>query len=204
MSDLAARTRRSIPLAAGISLALALGACTVTPGASEAMQMDQGERYARALELIEDAQRHADRGRVGEAIEAYKRSIEMTSSIAAAWNNMGELLMTQNQYSDAVTAFERAGDLSPTDPRPPYNAGVVYQNQGWARDALERFELSLDRDPNYLPALRGAVRAAEYLQLANTATLDRIKRATLSEGDEAWREYFQRQRFRVEAGLDAD
>ncbi len=198
------RTRRTALFAAGLALALTLGACTVTPGPSEAIQMDQGERYARALELIEDAQRHAERGRVGEAIDAYKASIEMTPSIAAAWNNMGELLMAQHQYSDAVTAFERAGDLSPTDPRPPYNAGVVYQNQGWARDALERFELALDRDENYLPALRGAVRAAEYLQVADTSTLDRIKRATLSESDEAWREYFQRQRFRVEAVLDAD
>ncbi len=198
------RTARMTFAALCSALALTLVACAATPHAGDTPGIDQGERYAQALELIEDAQRLTDRGRTAEAIEAYRRSIELTPSIAAAWNNMGELLMAQNQFSDAVTAFERAGDLSQTDPRPPYNAGVVYQSQGWARDALERFELSLDRDENYLPALRGAVRAAEYLQLSNTATLDRIKRATLAETDEAWRDYFQRQRFRVEAGLDAD
>lgn len=205
MSNPLKSAHRSVLCAAGVSLALGLGACDVTPTAGDdVVQLDQGERYTQALELIEQAEQLAERGRVAEAIQAYQSSIELTPSIASAWNNLGELLMSQNQYSDAVTAFERAGDLSPTDPRPPYNAGVVYQNQGWSRDALERFELSLDRDPNYLPALRGAVRAAEYLQLSNTSALDRIKRASLSETDDAWREYLQRQRFRVESGLNAD
>ncbi|GJM19396.1 MAG: hypothetical protein DHS20C14_16090 [Phycisphaeraceae bacterium] len=199
------RTRHALarPLAPCVAAAVVLlaGACNVQPTASGPDLAQQ--RYTEALALIEDAQSLADRGKTEQAIEKYQLAIGANPRIATAWHNLGVLLMGGGSYADAVSAFERASELDPADPRPLYNAGVVYQSQGWARDALSRFELALDRDPTYLPALRGAVQAAESLQISDAQTIDRIKRATLAESDETWRAYFQRQRFRVEAGLSA-
>lgn len=180
--------------------ALLAGGCAATPGEGAGVD-EYAQRRAEAIRLVDEAQRLADAGKTDQAIEAYQRSISRSATIAVAWNNLGELYLREQRFADAVSAFERAGELEPTDPRPPYNAGVVYQQKGWANDALGRFDQSLERDPAYLPALRGAVRAAEMLNRSDRATLERIKRATLTETDPAWAEYFERQRFRVENGL---
>lgn len=196
----ARRTGRRLPALLVAGALLALAGCSATPGSGDGVN-ELAVRRADAMRLIERAQQLAQQGKTEEAIRAYQESITQSPSIAVAWNNLGELYMRQQQYADAVSSFERAGDLEPQDPRPPYNAGVAYQKNGWAQDALGKFAEALERDAGYLPALRGAVRSAEMLNLADRPTLDRIKRATMTETDETWRAYFERQRFRVEHGL---
>lgn len=161
-------------------------------------------RRARAVMMMPAAESKADKGDIEGAIEAYREIIQMSGNLYAAWNNMGELMMRQDNYADAVSAFNIAADLEPTDPRPKYNIGVAYQSTGWADLAGDYFSEALERDPSYLPALRGATRSAEYTGYADDITLDRIRRGLLREVDPAWRTYFERQRFRVEAALRTD
>jgi len=194
------RTTRRLCTLAALGALLTLGACTATPGAGDASN-DLALRRGEAMRLIERAEKLAAAGKTDEAIHTYQESITQSATIPVAWNNLGELYMRQQQYADAVSAFERGGDLAPSDPRMPYNAGVAYQKVGYAHDALDKFDKALGRDPGYLPALRGAVRSAEMLNLADRPTLERIKRASMTETDPDWKAYFERQRFRVEHGL---
>ena len=198
----APRTLAALLTAWATALAvLAPAGCEVAPTRDESGL--RAQRHEEAMALLEQAQRHADAGRTDDAIAAYQQAIAASPRIAAAWNNLGELFMQTDRFADAVSAFDTAAGLDPADPRPLYNAGVVYQRQGWALEALNKFELALGRESGYLPALRGAVRSAEMLNRSDTSTLTHIRTASLIESDPVWREYFQRQRFRIEAGLRA-
>jgi tetratricopeptide (TPR) repeat protein len=126
----------------------------------------------------------------------------MDDSLHNAWNNMGTLLMDKGNYADAVAAFQVAADLMPADPRPQYNMGIAYQRNGWGEEAFRHFALALERDPSHLPSMRGYIRAAEMTGRADERLIQVIRAAMLRDTDEQWRNYFQRQRYRVEALLD--
>lgn len=196
-------------LLAGVLLA-PLSACTTTSSSRPGQRIDEidpgiayknrqrsaaREQYQRATEL-------AAKGKDEEALEAYRATLELDDEHYAAWNNMGQLLMEQNNYADAVAAFQIAAGIEPTDPRPVYNTGLAYQRVGWAADAYASYEKALARDPNYIPAMRGMVRSAEMLGSGSTQLLDIIKQAQLRDRDEQWRDYFRQQQARVKQLLD--
>ncbi|QYK47318.1 MAG: tetratricopeptide repeat protein [Phycisphaeraceae bacterium] len=193
---------------AGVFVAGAAGAWAGLPGCASTQKQDPGamadavaQNQSRGLQLARDAQRQADRGETERAIETYKQAVASWREMPAAWNNLGVLLMQEQNYADAVSAFKVAADLSPTDPRPLENIAVCYVRSGWASDALRYYGMSLERDPNRLESLRGAVRAAEMVRVRDEATLERIRRALLVETDERYREYFERQQQLVSAAI---
>ena len=112
---------------------------------------------------------------------------------------MGQLLMEREDYPNAVAAYQIASTLEPTDPRPEYNIGIVYQLLGWGQDSHEHFKLAIDRDPNYLPALHGIIRSSDMLGLGDESILAYIKNAQLRETDEQWKSYLSSQYYRVQA-----
>jgi tetratricopeptide (TPR) repeat protein len=109
--------------------------------------------------------------------------------------------MEQKHYLDAAAAFANAAEYAPSDPRPLFNLGLTWDRAGWTNDALRFYKQALQRDPRYLPALRGAIRAERLLQLAEPDTLERLKLALGQETDEKWRTYFMFQRGSVEQEL---
>ncbi|MEM9372162.1 MAG: tetratricopeptide repeat protein [Planctomycetota bacterium] len=200
-------------------IALALGAATLS-GCSTAPRLtdrptqegagsDAAEAIAalerrraearRIVRLAEEAEANDD---PEEAIERYAEALRLDDTMQNAWNNVGTLLMEADRYADAVDAFQRASQLLPADPRPEYNIGVAYQKNGWGEDAYRHFGNAMARDPSHLPSLRGFVRASEMTGRADLELIDVIKSATLRETDPVWREYFLRQRYRVEAVLE--
>lgn len=151
--------------------------------------------YAKALKL-------SGEGKDEAALDEYRAALELDDELYAAWNNMGQLLMDKGNYADAVAAFQIAAGIEPTDPRPLYNTGLAYQRVGWASDAYTSYERALQRDRNYLPAMRGLTRSAEMLGSANPKLLQTIREAQLQERDEQWRDYFRAQYDRVELLLE--
>lgn len=184
--------------------AVMLGGCATERGWPDAPGMPPEQRRSESIRLMRQAERAAEKGRELEAIDLYKQAVGASGDLYAAWNNLGELLMRQENYADAVSAYQVAADLQPQDARPLYNIGVAYVEVGWAEEALEYFKQALDRDPSYLPALRGAVKSAELLRRADDATLDLVRRGLLRETDDRWRVYFERQRFRVERLIEME
>ena len=157
---------------------------------------------AEAREHYELATDLAQEGKTEEALQEYRNALELDDKLYAAWNNMGQLLMNERNYADAVAAFQIAAGIEPSDPRPLYNTGLAYQRVGWAADAYASYENALARDPMYIPAMRGLIRSAEMLGTGNIELLEIIKQAQLRERDEQWRDYFRQQRDRVELLLD--
>jgi Tfp pilus assembly protein PilF len=200
------KTSRVVLTLGVLSAAMILPACSSTSSRSKSgasgeidpalayarrQRAEAKEHYARATELAAD-------GKDEEALAEYRRALELDDKLYAAWNNMGQLLMKQKNYADAVAAFQIAANIEPTDPRPNYNIGLAYQRVGWATDAYKSYQQSLSRDPNYIPAMRGLARSAEMLGTGDRALLEIIKQAQLREQDEQWRDYFRAQYQRVE------
>ncbi|MFK7759205.1 MAG: tetratricopeptide repeat protein [Phycisphaerales bacterium] len=206
-------SQRMIPITAVCSITLlstlAMTGCS-TPNQrdradqtdSEITQTYNPRARAMALELFREASQLHEDGKNEQALAKYRESIETDNTIFAAWNNMGQLLMQQKNYADAVAAFKVASDLQQTDPRPDYNIGLAYQTIGWGEESLTHFQISLDRDSNYLPSIRGVVRSAEMLGKGDQQILEFIRNGQLRETNQQWREYFDRQRFRVEKLID--
>lgn len=181
--------------------------CSSTPrrsSPSSASGIDPSERARRAQQLAEQGDRARSLGNTDRAIQLYRESIEYSADYADVWNNLGLLLLEKGELDKALSAFTMAAELDPTDPRPHTNIGITNLRSGWAEYALQDFRRALEITPNYLPALRGAIRATDLLGRAEFEDLERIRRALLAERDEQWRAYFERQRFLIESRVKTD
>lgn len=189
--------------AAGLVFVVSIApGCASTPKQDTAAIIDASmQNQAKGLELAQDAQSLAKRGETEKAIDTYRRAVATWRDMPAAWNNLGVLLMEEQNYAEAVGAFKVAADLSQTDPRPLENIAICYMRSGWANDALKYYGMALERDPNRIESLRGAVRSAEMVRVRDDATLERVRRALLIETDPKYREYFERQQQLVSAAI---
>lgn len=193
------RTARMLGVVACVGAPVISG-CSSSQKRAEALPV-MPNRSAEADALVRRADGAAARGDSVKAIQFYNEALAIDPNRYVAWNNLGVELMKQQNYLDAVRAFKVAADLSPRDPRPVSNIGLAYQEMGWAQDALENFELALQRDPNFLDALRGAAVAEDTLGFASQESLKRVRQALMIEKDEQWRDFFQRRRYRIENQL---
>ncbi len=157
---------------------------------------------AEAMELKIKGDKLLKDGKHLEAIEQYKAAIRKHSTFGEAWNNLGLALERDGNRYDAQQAYARAADLSPLDPTPMDNIGVLYMNANLPGDALGYFEKALERRPQYLPSIRGAVRAAQLTDRSEESDLVHIKMGLRLETDPKWRELLQRQLARVQADIE--
>jgi len=131
----------------------------------------------------------------------YRQSVQAYGDLGCAWNNLGVVLMQQQNYVEAINAFRRAADVLPTDPTPYENIGQTYQRAGYPEDSLRAFEMSLERDPNWLPSIRGYASSTKLLNNAREGDLDVLRRGLMLETDPKWRELYDFQRLRIERDL---
>lgn len=188
-------------IACGTSAIVGLSACAGRKsGEIDFPDNDANIEAAKLLRVKGD--RLFKDGKHLEACEHYKDAIKKHPSYGEAWNNLGLALMRDNNRYDAQQAFVRAGELMPLDPTPMDNIGVLYMETNLPEDALRFFEMALERRPQYLPSLRGAVRAAQLIGRSEEGDLARIKMGLRLESEPKWRTMFQRQLARVEADLE--
>lgn len=188
-------------IAAAVLLALALAGCG-TPRTAGDLPMPPGAGHVQeAQRLAVAAQDAARAGNTEQAVDLYRRSITAYPDLAASWNNLGTLLMDRQENMDAVAAFKRAGELSPQDPRPMANIGLVYSRLGWAERALEYYLKALDRNARFVPALRGAAGTTKVLALADDAALTRVRTAMMADSDPDWRRIYEMEQSRIDGQL---
>lgn len=163
--------------------------------------VDDGARLSEARRLAGEAQREQKAGHADKAIALYQKSLEQSRDLFFVWNNLGLLLMEQENYTDAAEMFKSAGDLAPEDPRPYYNIGLIYQRAVYDEKAMEYFIKSLERDPKYLPSLRGAIISAKRLDISDEPSLTRVRTALLIETDPQWRKIGTTEQLRIEGTM---
>jgi tetratricopeptide (TPR) repeat protein len=161
------------------------------------------DRIALARRLAAEAQVADNQKRTDDAISLYQQSINTYRDIPAAWHNLGVLYMNKGENMQAAEVFKTAADLSPGDPRPLYNIGVIWERQGYLKDALRYYNDALQREENFLPALETSIYLEHVLNSSNETTEDRLKRAMLLERNPEWRRWFEKEQIRLETRRSA-
>ncbi|MFG0258584.1 MAG: tetratricopeptide repeat protein [Phycisphaerales bacterium JB043] len=156
------------------------------------------QRLSEARQISQRAQAAAERGDLEQAELLYLEALAVYDEFAPAWNNLGLLYLEQERFMDAAGAFAEALTKAPMDPRPAYNLGLTWERAGYLSDAVRHYASALERDPRFLPALRGAIRADQLLGEMDEVTAERLRVALLIERDPEWRSYFEEQKTRLE------
>jgi Flp pilus assembly protein TadD len=117
-----------------------------------------------------------------------RKAVGLDNGDAAAWNNLGFLLLSEHEYAEAQEALQQAVALDGTEPKYRNNLGFALAANGHYRDAFEAFQsvgtpetahynvavaYELAGDPN--SATRHYERALEY-NPNHTASKEAIER----------------------------
>ncbi|KAF4658287.1 Tetratricopeptide repeat domain 27 [Perkinsus chesapeaki] len=129
---------------------------------------ESGHRYARAMRSLgRCALQSGDRY---EAIDCFKRSLEISPLKAGIWFSLGAMYLQVSQYEDAATAFTRALGVDDSDAQSWANLAAAYITMAQQKAAHVDSEPESTRD------------IERYLKFANTCSYEAVKRAR-----ESWR-----------------
>ncbi len=207
MTPIRPTATRTLAMGLLASIAFILPACQSTKPAAQVTDSlgDVDQRRMQARQAFSEGERLRAAGDMDGAQDAYRRATLLDGTLAEAWNNLGVLLLERGTYLDAADAFRRAlATAAPEDPRPARNLGYTYAKAGWGEEALKHYETALDRSPNDLESLRGAIRVTKELNFADAQALDRVQRAMLIDRDEQWRTIYFREDSRITERLEAE
>lgn len=192
-----------------LALALFAGLTLIAPGCAGSRAgrddpVDSGDIGAEVREaglLVREAQRYEVAGDDARAIEQYQRATQAYNEMPVAWNNLGRLLMKRGENLAAANAFKTASELSPTDPRPMYNLGALWEQLGYYEDAEHWYDEALIRDQRHLPSLRRAILVDQLRDKVRPITAERLKIALLMEREPWWLDRFKRYQIHLRESL---
>lgn len=102
------------------------------------------ELYERAVEIEDEDP--------AEAIQSYRKALELNASLADAHLNLGRLLHETDGAAAAEPCYRRALAMRPDDPTALFNLGVALQDLDRPQEAIEVYEKALDLDPGLADA----------------------------------------------------
>jgi tetratricopeptide (TPR) repeat protein len=101
----------------------------------------------------------AKQGKVGEAEAAYRKAIDLKPDYAEAHCNLGDVLLRQGRFADALGSLKRGHELGSARP------GWQYPSAKWVRDARRLVALDA-RLPQFLSGQAQPASAGEGIALA--------------------------------------
>ncbi|MCH2108259.1 MAG: tetratricopeptide repeat protein [Polyangiaceae bacterium] len=104
------------------------------------------ELYLHASELDEDQQT------MDEAIELYKKALELDPWLAIAYTNLGNIAFRRQNSSEAEAYYSQALDLDDRQPEAQYNLGYLMLERGEPRQSIAFFLGALEADPQFADA----------------------------------------------------
>ncbi|GAB5497138.1 MAG: hypothetical protein Phyf2KO_22180 [Phycisphaerales bacterium] len=187
-------------------MALAMTACQTNGSSNLRRPADMTARgdINRARSLTAQADDAYRKRQFEKADTLYRESLEIFPNQTGAWNNLGNVLMAQQNFVDAETAFQRAIELEPARPEPYTSLGRLWLEADYAEESIQHFDEALALDPRWLPAIRGKSAALHKLARATPEYVDMLRTARLIESDAQWLRFFDRERSRVEQALAYD
>lgn len=99
---------------------------------------------------------HFHRGQGVEAVRLIMHSLECAPGNPHAWNNLGNILSTQDKMPEAREAYRRVTVLAPAMAEAWYNLGICLRDAGEFKAAAEHFQTAIGHQPDFM-------RAYEYL-----------------------------------------
>ena len=87
--------------------------------------------------------------RINEAIEHFKKTIDIDPQFTEAYNNLGNAYNTLGKYKEAITQYEMAVKFSPNSPKTHINLGNALAKRWQLEEALLHYGEALRLKPNY-------------------------------------------------------
>ncbi len=113
----------------------------------------------------------ASEGKPAEAIDQYRRALQIMPDYAKAHNNLGVALAGESRWGEAIEHYERALQLEPDYAEVHNNLGIALAGEGRWTEAIEHYERALQLEPDYAGAhinlgvsLAGQGRLAEAIE----------------------------------------
>jgi Flp pilus assembly protein TadD len=108
-----------------------------------------------ALALFQNGVSLAQENKIDEAVEAFRKAVELKPDLAEAYINLGLLFFRQDKTDEAEKALLKALELKPEDPKIKQALGNIYfekakglLQQDKIDEALETLKLSYGYNPN--------------------------------------------------------
>ncbi len=174
----------------------------------EAKQNAEGKNkpdLAAAEHLFQQALELEQQGAILEAIDVYKRVVEVDPSFAGALVNLGTIYFGAHDLETAQRYYRQAVEADPDYALAHFNLGNLYDEMGNRTGALSEYQEALRLHPNYADAhyniallyqatgqlLRAVSHWKTYLKLDPTSPwaaiarreLDKLYRETVVESD---------------------
>ena len=92
-------------------------------------------------------------GKIDQAITNLRQAIELKPNFAAAYNNLGTILQTQEKFAEAKQCYEKVLQINPNIAQTHSNLATIWQLEGDIERAKEGLRQALQLNPNYTPAL---------------------------------------------------
>jgi tetratricopeptide (TPR) repeat protein len=110
------------------------------------------EAMRQAAFLSARARQLEQEGQYGEAIERYRKALDLWPYQPHIWAVMGRLHLRLGELPRAQTALERAVSDAPEDKQLLNDLGVVYYQQGNMASAIKSFSAYVEAEPTAAPA----------------------------------------------------
>ena len=89
------------------------------------------------------------------ALDHYKKSLEIDSNFASSYNSLGYIYMGMNNYADAEKSFKRYIELIPNEANPYDSYAEFLLMQSRFDESIEQYNKAIQTDPEFITALIG-------------------------------------------------
>ncbi|EDW89451.1 tetratricopeptide repeat protein 37 [Drosophila yakuba] len=100
------------------------------------------------------------------AIQCFRIAIKNNSRCIIYWESLGDAYAARGSYNSAIRVFQKILELSPDNNYALLQIALVKTTIRMYTESIEDFDTLLNRNPSYLPGLRGAAEA--HIGIANS------------------------------------
>lgn len=86
-------------------------------------------------------------GKMDEAIDAFRKAIELNPRLALVHDNLANALSGQDKKDDADSEYRKAIEIDPLDPEAHIYLGLFWSEQGKINEATAEFRKATELDP---------------------------------------------------------
>ncbi|MHC4200716.1 MAG: tetratricopeptide repeat protein, partial [Planctomycetota bacterium] len=110
--------------------------------------VEQGSQDGDAESFFNRGLDQHDQGLYDEAIESYKRAVELDPDFVVANNNLGMVYIDKEMFPEAIAAFDRTIELDPGYAEAHNNLGFVYRRLGDDAKAAVHYTKFIELEPD--------------------------------------------------------
>ncbi len=126
-----------------------------TKAASRVARSQPKEENEKALPLMEEGLRRAERKDWAGAFEAFNQALAISPRYGEVYIAMGDTYMSMGKYKEGINAYQQGISVAPSNPAAHYSLGAAYNDMAQYGDAFKHFVQAIRLDSNFAEAHYG-------------------------------------------------